>query len=122
MKKTDIKKLDKLVAKMCKEEAKFQCELCGKSGDECQLHPHHYIGRRNRALRWYLPNLIVLCASHHTMGLWSAHQNPEWFRGEMLNRRGKEWLKDITQKARLQFRGTYQEVLGYLEGGDYYAS
>lgn len=116
MKRGEIKKLDKLWGKLVKEEAKFKCEICQKSGDECQLHPHHQIGRRHRSLRWWLPNGVCLCASHHTMGLWSAHENPEWYRTQMLDIRGLEWLRELQKRANLPFKGTYQQVLDYLEG------
>jgi len=118
MKKTEIKKADKEWSLQVRKRGK--CELCGKSGEMCQLHPHHYVGRKNRATRWYLPNGICLCASHHTMGIRSAHQDPEWFRGEILKVRGKDWLKDIVNQSNKVFKGTYEQVIAHLTGEDNY--
>jgi len=116
MKKGEIKKADNIWKAKVKENAGYRCELCGKKQNECQLHPHHYIGRRNKATRWYLENGICLCASQHTLSLWSAHQNPEWFRKEMLNIRGDKWLKDIIIQSNKVFKGEYTIVKKYLDG------
>ena len=62
-----------------------RCEVCGKDGDCCQLHPHHVIGRKNLDTRWDLRNGVCLCATHHTLGKQSAHEQPLWF---------KDWLKE----------------------------
>lgn len=112
MKKKEINKLDKIWKEKIKEHGK--CEIDGISN--CQIHAHHYIGRRNRATRWYLPNGFCLSALRHTMGVQSAHENPEWFRNEALNKRGQEWLDDIIKQSNKMFKGTYEEVLAYLNG------
>lgn len=116
MKRSEIKKLDKLWSKKVKEDAGFRCEVCGKSNDECQLHPHHFWGRRIRATRWLLENGICLCASHHTMGLQSAHESPAWFIKYMRDLRGEEWYKSLEIQSNQKFKGTYQQVLDYLNG------
>jgi len=118
MKKTEIKKLDKEWSLQIRSLG--HCEYCGKQGDECQLHPHHYVGRRNRATRWYLPNGICLCASHHTLAVKSAHGDPEWFRGEMLKLRGKDWLNEIVAQSNKIFKGTFEQVQSHLEGDNNY--
>lgn len=112
MTKSEIKKLDKIWSLAIRSKGK--CEICNKKGDECQLHPHHYVGRKNRATRWYLPNGICLCATHHTMGTKSAHQDPEWFREKIIEKRGEAWLKDIIKKSNEISKETYQSVLNYL--------
>ena len=114
MKKKEDNKLLKIWKAKGLEDAGFKCELCGKS--DGQLHPHHFIGRRNRATRWYLPNCVVLCPSHHTMGLWSAHENPAWFINEIRKVRGELWYKDIMKQSNKIFKGTYEQVLKHLEG------
>lgn len=119
MTKKEIKDLDKLFSKKVKEEAGEKCEITGNEedyNDECQLHPHHFVGRRNRATRWYLPNGILLSASKHKLSLWSAHENPEWFRGQMLDIRGKKWLDDVIKQSNKVFKGNYETVLKYLNG------
>ena len=116
MTKGEIKKLDKIWSAKVKEDALYRCEITGKKGDECQLHPHHFITRKNRSTRWYLPNGICLSAGKHTMEVVSAHGHPEWFRKQMLDIRGDKWLKDVVRQANKVFKGTYKEVLDYLEG------
>lgn len=116
MTKSEIKKLDKLWKEKLFEDMDFKCELTGLQKGQIQLHPHHYIGRRNRATRWYLPNGVCLSASKHTMSIWSAHQNPEWFRSQMLDLRGQKWLNDLQNQSNKVFKGTYDQVKDYLEG------
>jgi len=116
MTKKNIKKLDALWSAHVKAEAGYKCELCGKNANECQLHGHHFIGRRNRATRWFLPNGIALCASHHTLSIWSAHENPEWFRSQMLDIRGMKWLKELITQSNKIFKGTMKEVLEHYAG------
>lgn len=116
MTKSEIKKLDDIWKKKVKDNADFKCEIDGTLADNCQLHSHHYIGRRNRATRWYLPNGICLSALRHTMGVNSAHENPEWFRVCMLEIRGKKWLEDIYRQSNKICKATYEEVLKYLNG------
>lgn len=114
MKKKEIKKLDKLWSKLVRENFE-KCVICGKTG---KIDAHHYIGRRNRATRWYLPNGIALCPGHHTFGIWSAHQNPYWFRDQMLDLYGEKWEKEVRQESNKIFKGTYDQVLRHLEGED----
>ena len=116
MRKSEIKKLDTQWSLKVKEDAKFRCEISGLQKGQCQLNSHHFIGRRYRSLRWWLPNGVCLSASSHTMSIWSAHENPNWFRSEMLDRRGKKWLDDLTARSNLIFKGTYQQVKDYLDG------
>lgn len=95
MTKKEIKKLDNLVEKSCKENADYRCEICGTSWENAQIHAHHVCGRRNRSTRWLLENLVALCASHHTMGRWSAHEHPGWFMEEMRLLRGEDWWNKL---------------------------
>jgi len=113
MKKSEIKKLDTLSRKRCKEEYGVRCLICGRTG---YLNIHHYTSRRMRSCRWYIPNLIPLCPKCHTFGLWSAHQNPEWFRKQMLDLRGKKWLDDLVARSNKIYKGSYERVLKYLNG------
>lgn len=115
MTKKEIKKLDKLWALKVKEDVRFRCELTKKGKKDCQLHSHHFIGRRHRSLRWWLPNGVCLSASKHTMSIWSAHENANWFRSEMLDRRGKKWLDDLVKRSNVIFKGTFQQVKDYLD-------
>jgi len=112
MTKAKTRKLDKQFSQIVKGLAGNKCEICSK---DTYLNVHHYVGRRNRACRWYIPNGVCLCSGCHTMSLWSAHQNPEWFRGQIMERRGDIWLKDIWQQMNKTFKGTYEDVLEHYE-------
>ena len=116
MTKAEIKKLDKLWAVRIKYDVNYECELTGENRAMCQLHSHHFIGRRYRSLRWWLPNGVCLSASKHIMSIWSAHENPEWFRKQMLDLRGKKWLNSLNKRSNLIFKGTFQQVKDYLDG------
>lgn len=107
MTKSEDKKLLKMWGIKARERARGQCEVCGSSGI---LNVHHYIGRRNRATRWWIPNAVVLCYTHHKGGVQSAHEHPEWFREVMKRLRGDKWLKDLIKRSNVIFKGTYKEM------------
>lgn len=104
-------KADNLWRKAINEKWKGKCAICGKSE---KLNAHHYIGRRNRATRWYIPNGILLCVEHHKFGIQSAHEQPEWFREQMLHLLGDAWLKDITRQANKIWDKNRDNVLQHL--------
>lgn len=114
MTKRETKKLDDIWSLKVRSNGK--CEICGKLNKDCQLHPHHFYGRANRSTRWLLKNGICLCASHHALGLWSAHKSPEWFRDEIIKVRGEQWLKDLKKRSVKIWQGTYEQVIKHLEG------
>lgn len=116
MKKSETKKLDDIWRVKIKENAGHKCEIDGTLANACQLHSHHFIGRRNKATRWYLPNGVCLSALRHKLSVWSAHENPEYFRKEMLDIRGQKWLNDLTRRANMTFKGSFQSVKDYLDG------
>ena len=116
MERKHIKKLDKLWSQKVKEDANFRCEICGKSGDTCQLHSHHIWGRRILSTRWDLDNGVCLCASHHTMGLQSAHESPAWFLKEIKSLRGDKWFKELEKQSTKSFKGIFDDVWDYLKG------
>jgi len=80
------------------------------------LNTHHFVGRRNRSTRWYYPNGIPLCPSHHTFGLQSAHQHPSWFQKEMLLVWGDKWLEDLEEQSLKVCKASFEEVKAYLKG------
>ena len=111
MTKPEIKKLDKLASEKCKEDAGM-CEICGGKDN---LNAHHVIGRRNRNVRWWMPNLVTLCPLHHTFGIKSSHQDSLWFRKEMVATRGTKWEKELMERAHgTILKQTYEEVKEYL--------
>jgi hypothetical protein len=116
LKKTEIKKLDRKWSAIVR--AKGYCEWCGKTQ---YLNAHHYIGRRNRNVRWYVPNGVCLCAGCHTFKATSAHQHPEMFREFILDERGLGWLDDLIAKARidcLASKQIYEDVLKELNNAN----
>lgn len=114
MTNSEIRKLDKIWRDKVKEDANYRCEIDGTT--DCVLNSHHYIGRRNRSTRWYLPNGICLSVARHKFSTKSAHEDPEYFRKMMLEIRGKKWLKDIYKQSNKPCKATYEEVLKYLNG------
>jgi len=110
-------RLDNLWSTRVKENADYICEVClynelnnciepdpeFQRTDEDRLSSHHFYGRRNRAMRWYVPNGICLCDYHHTNGKWSAHKNPAWFQNKMTDIRGRAWLNELIQRASIIF-------------------
>ena len=97
MKKTLIKKLDKAWADKVKQPG--QCEVCGQTNN---LNAHHYYTRRNRAVRWYIPNGFCLCPNHHTFSSqFSAHQTPHDFCLWAVKKRGEDWIDDLIAKKNM---------------------
>ena len=85
MKKSEIRKLDKLWSAKIREPG--VCAYCGKGKPEVRLNAHHIYDRKIRALRWELDNGICLCVSHHKFGQeFSAHATPlpfiDWLLGQ----------------------------------------
>ena len=107
------RKLDKMWSEKVKENSDFKCEIDGTSE---YLNAHHFIGRRNMATRWWLPNGICLSPKMHTFGIQSAHQHPEWFRSEMIKIRGNKWLKELMIRGNKTVKPVYETVLAYLKG------
>ena len=110
MTKKEIKKLDKAWADRIKQIGR--CENCGKTS---YLNAHHVYTRRNRAVRWYIPNGICLCSGCHTMSSkFSAHQTPMDFYEFILNLRGEDWYYDLVKNKNKIFKGTYDDIMEYL--------
>lgn len=88
-----VKKADKLWSQAILMRDGYQCQKCGKTGG--QLHPHHIFSRSIRHIRHDLVNGITLCPLDHTLGIESAHKNPEFFRDFLINKNGQEWFDDL---------------------------
>jgi hypothetical protein len=107
----EVDKLDR----MFQEKVVGSCGKCAISGSPAEL-AHHFILRRNKATRWYLPNGVPLTSAKHTGDTLSAHKNPTWFKEQMILIRGQEWYEDLRNQSNKIFKGTYKQVLDYLEG------
>ena len=77
------KKADNEWKRVIRERDLYACRYCQET--EKQLHAHHIIGRRITQIRYNLDNGLLLCASHHTLGKFSAHENSIGF---------NEWIKE----------------------------
>ena len=106
-------KLDKIWSEKVKENAENKDEIDGTKG---LLNSHHLIGRRNMATRWWLPNGVAVSPRNHTFGIRSAHQDPEWFRAEMIKVRGNLWLKELRERSNKIVKPVFETVLSYLNG------
>jgi hypothetical protein len=112
MKRSEINKLDKIAREKVRENFDGKCAYCGKGN----ANLHHIEGRRILSCRWYFPNLILLCPLHHTFGTFSAHQSPLKFHSFLVDTFGNKFLMDIQKQSNKSFKGSYQDVLDYLEG------
>jgi len=84
-------KLDKLVSEVVRLKGK--CQRCGKRET---LQACHIFSRTYRSVRWYLKNLLCLCAGCH---FW-AHKNPILFAEfvqSLYTKEGYEELKRLAQ-------------------------
>ena len=90
-----------------------KCVICGN----VKINIHHIIGRRNKNVRWYIPNGCPLCAGDHTFLKDSAHQNPLKFRQKMIELRGEAWEKDLIEKGNQAWDKDIYKIKNYLLNG-----
>jgi len=109
MTRPEWRKLDRLIKAFSKEDKGYRCEICGADNTQAQLHSHHFIGRTHASLRWVNENIFVLCASHHTMGRVSAHEDPQWFMKQAKLLRGDKWYKLIEKIKNKSNKKTLEE-------------
>ena len=116
MKKLTGKAINKLLDKYWKLAVRVRydgkCVYCGKTD---YINTHHIFGRINHATRWLLDNGICLCPFHHTLGSFSAHQNPEfveWIKQFI----GIEKYNELMIKANTIKKWTYEEKEELLAG------
>ena len=115
MKKTLVKKLDKIWTDKIKIDQGWRCEKCGRTNTQVRLNSHHIIGRRHRSLRWVLSNGVCLCVSCHTFGLNSAHEDPVGFVEWLKMARGDKQLKELNLLKGKINKFSYEENLEMME-------
>jgi len=93
------KQLDDAWSLLVKLTAGNKCEYCSNTQN---LNSHHVFGRRNHSVRWYPSNGVCLCAGHHALLKFSAHQSPTWFANWIIQKRGQKWYDILEVKARGQ--------------------
>lgn len=111
MTKGEINKLDKKFREVINERDMGRCVFCGGKGNNV----HHIVGRRNRSVRWYADNGLLLCPGCHTFRTNSFHQDPmgtmAWFEETYPER-----YAAINARKNLILKQTYEEVMEELYG------
>lgn len=101
-----VKQLDDL----CREAVRKRDKKCRRCGRTTNLQVAHFFSRRNRAVRWDLDNVFLLCGGCHFP--W-AHQNPfefsEFVRKELGDKVFQRFVLRATavSKVDLQMVGLY---------------
>jgi len=90
--------IDLLWGNLVKLMAGAKCEYCGKTNN---LNSHHIFSRSRLNLRWDTDNGVCLCASHHTLGNFSAHKAPIDFIEWLKEKRGEDWYNKLREKSRV---------------------
>ena len=99
-------------SELVKIKADWKCEYCGTTKT---LNSHHVFTKKNRATRWDVENGICLCASHHTLGNFSAHGSPA-FADWMKEYRGEEWYIALRDKSNSIVKHSRKDKLAIMEG------
>ena len=92
-------KLDIAWSRLVKLRANMKCEI-----ENCThkptLNSHHIFSRKNASTRWDLENGLCLCIGHHTMSSkFSAHGNPIAFTYWLEERKGRDFIDELSVKA-----------------------
>jgi hypothetical protein len=98
MKKVSDAILLKMWAQLVKKKAGDKCEYPGCT-KTTHLNAHHYYSRRNAATRYDVLNGICLCSYHHSLGMESAHKDPN-FKDVLISNgvRTITWHETITAR------------------------
>ena len=118
----DDKKLLSFWRKACLERAGYRCEYPECRINAHQLHAHHIYSRRNVSTRYLLDNSLCLCSVHHTMGAYSAHNDPDFkdiIMGSGVRSEGffddLRIIRNQVQKNNIEFRwDCYNKLKPYL--------
>ena len=94
--KPSDKQLDQLVSKIIRLRDKT-CVVCGSSQF---LQTAHFITRGNKAVRWDLDNVFLLCSGCHMMRNESWHKNPNYAVEFVKLFLGEERYNNLIMRAR----------------------
>ena len=120
VKKKTLKQLNKRLLKsgglwsqVIKKRAGYKCEIPNCTFKSNVLNAHHFVSRKAGRTKYMVENGVCLCASHHTLGLKSAHQSPYWFEDEMKKVRKKDWkcVHDIQWEIKKWKRWELEEII-----------
>ena len=106
---------DKLFSLYIRNKAKGICEYCKKFKGVKKLQASHFVGRRNKSLRWDEENVSALCFHCHMVIMTeNPHKHSIWMRKKLgeekywaLIQRGneiKKWTKDELKDLRETLR------------------
>ncbi len=97
-KKIKDERIDEIWSRVVKLIDGNKCVYCGKNE---YLNTHHIFSRSNKSVRWYIPNGITLCATHHVLSSsFSAHKAPAEFIEWIKEKRGLRWYEDLRKRAK----------------------
>lgn len=86
--KIKLSKLDVLFSIVIRLRAKGRCEYCGKPAK--RLECSHFIGRRNRSVRWDMDNAASVDFSCHQYLDEHPYKHVEWFKKRLGSQRFEE--------------------------------
>ena len=95
--KSDRKKLEAELDKVCSMLVIHRDGLCQKCGSSKALAAHHAFGRRHMSVRWDLDNLVALCWPCHKH---FAHGDPLGFATWYCEKIGMGTYEKLTMRAR----------------------
>ena len=111
------KKSIELAKKIAKDRANWTCEKCGRSKRQgWQLHGSHIIPVEYGNTAAMPENILCLCASCHSMGRDSAHENPvpfsRWLETKFPGRYDKLWLiaRDVKPIRPSEWKEKYEKL------------
>jgi len=87
--------------------AKNHCECCGRWKDIRDLQTSHFIGRRNRAVRFDEFNAAALCFTCHQNFTANPLDHVDWFR----KRLGEQAFDLLQSRARITYPKPDKEAI-----------
>lgn len=110
MTKTQEKKLDAFFQQAGMHRCKGLSVLSGKPAEVV----HHFVGRRNKATRWYLPNAIPLTDDEHKYLEYCERREQSEL---VIQRLGTYWYDELMYQANRPAKYLeYETVLAHLRG------
>ena len=116
---------DKLFSLYIRTKAKGICEHCGKYKGIKKLQASHFVGRRNKAVRWDEENVSALCFHCHMVIMTeNPHTHQKWMqrklgnddywsliqRSNEIKKWTKEELKDLRTDLRMKIKELEQQA------------
>jgi hypothetical protein len=109
--KTNRKKIEAELDKVCSQLTIQRDKACVRCGSVKALAAHHCFGRRHMSVRWDLDNLVSLCWPCHKN---FAHGDPLGFATWLCDKIGMGAYEKLTIKARSICKRTEFDLLYLL--------